>query len=133
MSGGLLEAVEFTIHLLEAVGVLVIVGGFVGATLFLPRDLRRRSTAQKCYLLYRRRSVQGLILGLEFLVAADIIKTITVDYSLDSVLTLGLIILIRSFLVVTLQLEIEGRLPWQRAEETDEPGRATIPPARPPL
>jgi uncharacterized membrane protein len=117
MTGVFFEGVEFTIHLLEAIGVLVIVGGFVGATAFLRRDLRIQ-TAQECYVLYRRRSVQGLILGLEFLVAADIIKTITVDYSLDSVLMLGLIILMRSFLVVTLQLEIEGRLPWHRAGGT---------------
>lgn len=75
--------------------------------------------AHGSYALYRRQSVQGLILGLAFLVAADIIKTITVDYSVNSVLMLGLIILIRSFLAVALHLETEGRLPWDRGRELD--------------
>jgi uncharacterized membrane protein len=111
MTGIFLESVELVIHLLEAIGVLVILGGFLISTAVLLRDFRTNST-DEAYTLYRRRSVRGLILGLEFLVAADIIKTITVDYTLDSVLMLGLIILIRSFLVIALHLEVEGRLPW---------------------
>ena len=100
----------------EAVGIAVIIGGFVVATFIYLLHFRKQSSHQS-YVAFRRRSVRGLILGLEFLVAADIIRTVTVDYSLDSVLMLGLIVLIRSFLVFALHLEIDGRLPWQRKSE----------------
>lgn len=100
---------------IELVGVAVILGGFVLSTAFWLQRLRI-DDAHNAYLAYRRRSVRGLILGLEFLVAADIIRTTIIDYTLDSLLMLGLIVLIRSFLVFALHLEIEGRLPWRQAE-----------------
>jgi uncharacterized membrane protein len=115
MTAGFFDVVTFLVHLLEAIGIAVILGGFVVATIVYLRHMRRWTT-QVAYRDYRRRSVRGLILGLEFLVAADIIKTVAVDYTLNSVLMLGLIILFRSFLVFTLHLEIEGRLPWNRPE-----------------
>ncbi|WP_376689916.1 DUF1622 domain-containing protein [Wenzhouxiangella sp. EGI_FJ10409] len=101
------EAVQFLIYLLEGIGILVIVAGFLVATLMWLRHLLDRSMHQN-YVAYRRQSVRGLILGLEFLVAADIIKTVAVDYTLDSVLMLGMIVLIRSFLVYTLHLEMRN-------------------------
>jgi uncharacterized membrane protein len=102
---------------LEAVGIAVIMGGFVLATVVWLVNLRSRS-AHEAYVDYRRRSVRGLILGLEFLVAADIIKTVAIEYTMQSVLMLALIILIRTMLVFALHLEIEGRLLW--AQSTDE-------------
>jgi uncharacterized membrane protein len=97
---------------IEAAGVAVILGGFIFSTWrWLTRI--RQVDAHRAYVDYRRSSVRGLILGIEFLVAADVIRTITIDYTLDSLLMLGLIVLIRSFLVFALHLEIEGRLPWQ--------------------
>jgi uncharacterized membrane protein len=105
------EVVNFLVHFLEAVGIAVILGGFLHATWIFLINVRRRST-HEAYVDYRRRSVRGLILGLEFLVAADIIKTVAVDYTMESVLMLGLIILIRTLLVFALHLEIEGRFPW---------------------
>jgi uncharacterized membrane protein len=57
-------------------------------------------------------------LGLEFLVAGDIIRTVVVAPTLENVVILGLIVLIRTFLSRALHLEVEGRWPWQRAEET---------------
>lgn len=103
---------------LEAVGIAVIVGGFVVATIIFLLRIREQ-TSHQAYVAFRRRSVRGLILGLEFLVAADIIRTVTIDYSLDSVLMLGLIVVIRTFLVFALHLEIDGRLPWHRKPGTD--------------
>lgn len=99
------ETVQFLILLLEGMGVLVIIGGFALATFNWLRALASRSMHEN-YIGYRRQSVRSLILGLEFLVAADIIKTVVVDYTLDSVLMLGMIIVIRSFLVFTLHLEM---------------------------
>ncbi len=107
--------VNFLVHALEAVGIVVILGGFLHATWIYLVTFRHRTTHES-YLDYRRRSVRGLILGLEFLVAADIIKTVAVDYSMESVMMLGLIILIRTLLVFALHLEIEGRFPWVRPD-----------------
>lgn len=99
------EAIQCLIHLLEGVGILVIIGGFVTATVIWLRNFST-VTMHENYVAYRRQSVRGLILGLEFLVAADIIKTVAVNYSVESVLMLGMIVLIRSFLVYTLHLEM---------------------------
>ncbi len=114
-------AVNLLVHLLEAVGIMVIVGGFAWATYIYLRHIGRWTTHQ-LYLDYRRRSVRGLILGLEFLVAADIIKTVAVDYTMQNVLMLAIIIVLRTFLVFALHLEIEGRFPW--IEEPEPPPRA---------
>jgi uncharacterized membrane protein len=110
------------VGILEAVGIAVIIGGFVIATIVYLAHMRHWST-HEAYLDYRRRSVRGLILGLEFLVAADIIKTVAIDYTMSSVLMLGVIILIRTFLVLALHVEIEGRLPWSREEPDPGNGR----------
>lgn len=108
--------IEVLIGLLEAIGVVVILGGFVIATMVWLANVRHQSS-HEAYMAYRRRSVRGLILGLEFMVAADIIKTITIDYTLHSLMMLGLIVLIRTFLVFALHLEIDGRRPWNAPED----------------
>ena len=65
---------------------------------------------------FRRTLGRSILTGLELLVAADIIRTVAVEPTLQSVLVLGLIVVIRTFLSMSLQVEIEGRWPWQRAE-----------------
>lgn len=99
----------------DAVGVLVIVVGAISAT---SRFLfsRQRGPAQP-YRLFRQDLGRAILLGLEFLIAGDIIRTVVVAPTLENVLILGLIVLIRTFLSMALQLEVEGRWPWQRAEE----------------
>ena len=100
---------------IDAVGVLVIV---VGALLATGRFLfRRQEEAGSSYRLYRQSLGRAILLGLEFLVAGDIIRTVAVAPTLDNVLILGLIVLIRTFLSMALQLEVDGRWPWQRAVE----------------
>ena len=100
----------------DAVGVLVIV---VGALLSTYRFLfRRQEGPANSYRLYRQDLGRAILLGLEFLVAGDIIRTVAVAPTLDNVMILGLIVLIRTFLSMALQLEVEGRLPWQRPVET---------------
>jgi len=111
-------------YAIEAVGVLVIIAGSVAASLrFLARY---RSQAEGvAYRAYRRQMGRSIILGLEFLIAGDIIRTVVVADTLANVAVLGLIILIRSFLSVTLFLEVEGRWPWQQPGEPDgRPGDA---------
>lgn len=103
----------------DAIGVLVIV---VGAILATGRFLfsRHRGRGQP-YRLFRQDLGRAILLGLEFLIAGDIIRTVVVAPTLENVLILGLIVLIRTFLSMALQLEVEGRWPWQRAEETSPP------------
>jgi len=101
---------------IDAVGVLVIVAGAVLATgRFFAR---RHGSAGKSYRLYRQDLGRAILLGLEFLIAGDIIRTVVVAPTLENIVILGLIVLIRTFLSMALQLEVEGRWPWQRAEET---------------
>lgn len=97
---------------IEAVGVLVIVIGIIVSTYQVVTPLRNRKAGGR-YLLYRRQLGRSIILGLEFLVAGDIIRTVVVAGTLENIAMLGLIILIRSFLIFTLHLEVEGRWPWQ--------------------
>lgn len=118
MESVFVEAVDYIVLLLEAIGIAVILGGFVVSTFVYLMHFQQWTT-HHAYRAFRRRSVRGLILGLEFLVAADIIKTVSVDYTLESVLLLGLIILFRTFLVFALHLEVEGRLPWSKQESRD--------------
>jgi uncharacterized membrane protein len=117
------EAIENVIEIIEhvAVGievlvVAVIVVGIVGATyVYLTRPGQRR--AENGDLRYRERLGRALLLGLEILVAADVVRTVAVDPSLESVAVLGLLVVIRTFLSWALVVEIEHRWPWQRLTE----------------
>ena len=62
---------------------------------------------------------RAILLGLEILVAADIIRTVAVTPTLNSVIILGVIVLIRTFLSLSMQVEIEGRFPWQRKAQSE--------------
>ncbi len=100
----------------EAVGVLVIIIGSVFATSRFLLDFRKHSEGI-AYRTYRRQLGRAIILGLEFLIAGDIIRTVIVADTLTNIAILGVIILIRTFLSMTLYLEVEGRWPWQQAKE----------------
>jgi uncharacterized membrane protein len=104
------ELAETTALAIEVVGVLVIVTGAAVAALRQLLQPRHRS-----YQIYRQDLGRSILLGLEFLVAGDIIRTVAVSPTLDNVLVLGLIVLIRTFLSIALQVELEGRWPWQSA------------------
>lgn len=99
---------------IEAFGVLIIIAGSLLSTAVCLRDWHRLEEGL-AYRAYRRNLGRSIILGLEFLIAGDIIRTVVVAESLENVGTLALIIVIRSFLSVTLHLEVEGRWPWQKA------------------
>ena len=96
----------------EAAGVALIVGGILIAsarTAFAPAGSR--------YQRYRHDVGRAILLGLELLVAADIVRTVAFTPTMDSVLVLGLIVLIRTFLSWSLALELDGRWPWQRGAQ----------------
>ena len=85
------------------------------------------------YRTYRQNLGRASLLGLEFLIAGDIIRTVVVAPTLQNVLVLGLIVLIRTFLSLSLQLEIEGKLPWFREGQptTFVPPASNSSPTRP--
>jgi len=98
----------------DGIGVLVVVAGALVAT--WRAVARRRERGADAYRAYRQDLGRAILLGLEFLVAGDIIRTVAVSPTLESVATLGLIVLIRTFLSMALELELEGRWPWQPGE-----------------
>lgn len=105
----------------DAAGVLVVVAGVLIATArfaFRPRAAGGPSS----YRTYRQDVGRAILLGLEFLVAGDIIRTVVVAPTLENVAILGLIVLIRTFLSLSLQLELEGRWPWQPPRDDRPPG-----------
>ncbi|MDH4023739.1 MAG: DUF1622 domain-containing protein [Gammaproteobacteria bacterium] len=113
-------------YVVEAAGVLTIVIGALLAALWFPLRLRTR-TMLEAYSDFRSNVGRSIILGLEFLIAGDIIRTVTVTQTLESVGVLVVIVLIRSFLTLTLELEIEGRWPWQRTGQTSRGPRGETP------
>ena|SRR5262245_47235240 len=105
----------------DGVGVFIVAAGMVAATIRLLLRLRNRADGTvNYYSLYRQDVGRAILLGLEFLIAGDIIRTVVVAPTLQNVIVLGIIVLIRTFLSLSLQLEIEGKLPWQR-EPTRQP------------
>jgi uncharacterized membrane protein len=108
-SEAMLDLTDF----IEAVGVAIIVlGGAHG----LFRAFFERTEGTSYYEEARRDFGRPLLLGLEVLVAGDIIATVTVDRSLESVITLGILVLVRVILSFSLDIEIDGILPWNRAK-----------------
>lgn len=106
------QIIEFIGSVMDALGVLVlIVGAFYSMAIFV---LRRQVGAEDPYNSCRKNMGKAILLGLELLVAADIIRTVVVSPTIENVLTLGLVVLIRTFLSISLQVELEGRWPWQR-------------------
>ena len=99
---------------IELVGIAIIA---LGAIINLGQFARRSFGANKdgdALAALRSNFGRSILLGLEFLIAADIINTVAVTPTLQSVITLGAIVIIRTFLSFSLELEIEGRWPWQR-------------------
>ena len=105
--------IEWIAHSLEVAGVLIILGGVILATLWFLREARN-SNWRDSYERYRANLGRGILLGLELLVGADIIWTITAPLTFESVGLLGIVVLIRTLLSFSLETEIEGCWPWQR-------------------
>ena len=107
------EAVELVGKAVDAAGVAVVVVGVAWASIVAAARLIQRRAG--VYEQYRRLLGRSILLGLEFLVAGDIIRTVAIDPTFASVGVLGIIVIIRTFLSFSLELEITGRWPWQKA------------------
>lgn len=110
----------------DALGVLVIVLGVVRAIVrwMLGRAGRLVQGPESPYRRLRRDVGLGILLGLEFMVAGDIIRTVAIEPTLESLAVLGAIVLIRTFLSFSLEVELEGRWPWRRERAGSREGAA---------
>lgn len=108
------EILHLITRAIEAAGVLVIVVGVALAAV----DFLRQRDQQEAYHQLRSTLGRAILLGLELLVAADIINTVAIEPTLESLAVLAGIVLIRTFLSLSLEVEIEGRWPWQQRRET---------------
>lgn len=99
----------------DVAGVAIIVCGAVIVTgVFVHRLLNRRGDFAAAYRVYRQGLGRAVLLGLEFLVAGDIIRTVAVSPTFISVGVLAVVVLVRTFLSLSLEVELEGRWPWQK-------------------
>jgi uncharacterized membrane protein len=106
------EYIETTARIIEALGVLTIVIGTIWAFVKFLFSLQRKDKSS--YKILRQDLGKGILLGLEILVAGDIIATVVTEPTMDRVLALGVIVLIRTLLSLSIEMEIEGKFPWQR-------------------
>jgi uncharacterized membrane protein len=110
------EAAALAIETLAVVVIVVVIA--VATANYLIVYLGRRAQPAAAYEDYRRRVGRALLLTLEILVAADIIRTVALENTLRSIAGLGVLVVIRTFLSWSLMLEVEGRWPWQRRAVT---------------
>ncbi|TDN91809.1 DUF1622 domain-containing protein [Microbacterium sp. BK668] len=99
----------------EIVGAVVMVVGFLIAVVFGIRSLARGEGGHAGYTALRTTLGAAILLGLEVLVAADLVRTITSKPSLEDAVILGIIVIIRTILSISIQIEIDGVAPWRRA------------------
>lgn len=118
MGLGFNETIEWAGKGIEAAGVAVIVIGILRATLrFAPQLFRDAEHTH--FRDYRRSIGRSILLGLEFLIAGDIIRTVAIDPTFQSVGVLAIVVAIRTFLSLELELEIDGKWPWQREQKSE--------------
>jgi uncharacterized membrane protein len=108
-------AMDHVAQAFEALGAVILVIGVVWSFVLAVLTWRRLGPRKQAYTVLRQAFGGTLLLALEVLVAADLVRTVAVSPTLDNVLVLGLIVLIRTVLSFSLEIEIEGTLPWRRA------------------
>jgi uncharacterized membrane protein len=112
----LVESMKIVGEILDVFGVGILVVTMIVATaLFAPQWFKREEWAEAIHT-YKVRIGRGMLLGLEVLIAADIVKTVALKPTIANVSALGLLVLVRTFLSWTLFLEIEGHWPWKKAK-----------------
>jgi len=114
------DLIEFIGLVIEVYGVAVIAIGVAYATFLFVSNAIQRDRRSSLYKSYRGLLGRVLLLGLEILVAADIVRTVALEPSLQNVAVLGLLVLVRTFLSWSIVVEIEGRWPWQAKRAAEE-------------
>ena len=107
------ELMDLVVSGFEVLGVGILVAGAVLSLVTYARDLQRVG-ARPAYQALRGNFGRTILLGLEVLIIADIVLTVAIDQTAESALTLGLIVFVRTFLSFSLEIELEGVVPWRR-------------------
>jgi uncharacterized membrane protein len=116
----IIEWIEYAAFLIEVIAVLIIFVSIIVAIWNYTRKSVLQPKNTEAYGELKVRLGKALLLGLEILVAADIIRTVALEATLESVIVLGLLVLIRTFLSWALVVEVEGRWPWQPEVEAGD-------------
>jgi uncharacterized membrane protein len=111
------HGIEYVALGIEAVAIILIVAAVVRGTFTYVRDLLHRPPAPGAYARYKENLGLGLLLGLEILIAADVIRTIALEPSFTSIGVLGLLVVVRTFLSWSIVVEIEGHWPWEQSKQ----------------
>lgn len=114
---GEFEIARMVAEWIEILAVIVIAVAVV-ASMLGGLIVRFRSDGAAAFKTFKRYIARGLLIGLDLLIAADIIKTVTLELTLENIVILGLLVLIRTFLSWSLELEVDGRWPWQSPIES---------------
>ena len=112
------QYIDDVVKVVETVGTGIMVIGGLGAFLAFLRDAAVDSKRAGSYERLRRNLGRCILLGLEVLIVADIVRTVVVDQTFESVTVLGIIVLIRILLSFSLDVEIDGVWPWNRSRES---------------
>ncbi len=115
------QAMRWVAMGIEVLAIAIIVLGALATTIQFLRRLRQEGAFEDCYRRFRGDFGKSILLGLEFLIASDIIGTVAVGPTFKDLGVLALLVVIRTFLSFALELEITGRWPWQRREGGDGP------------
>jgi uncharacterized membrane protein len=117
------DVVDSISKVIDGAGVTVVVIGLLIATGVFLAAQRHHADRAPAYRIYRQQVGRAILLGLEFLVAGDIIRTVAVDPTFSGVGILAILVAVRTFLSFTLDVELEGRWPWQARRDPSHPPR----------
>jgi len=107
--------INYVAKIMEVIGVLTI---FLGSIISISKFIfTKKNKNIRAYIELRQAVGRSILLGLEILIGADIMATVVTDPTLQSVSVLGLIVIIRTFLSLSLQVELEGKFPWQKKDK----------------
>lgn len=115
------EYIQAVGTLFDYIGVTIMLVGIAISTFIVVKHLHMKWRGAKIYDSYRKDLARSILLGLEFIVAGDIIRTISSGVNIASIVALAGIVLIRSFLAAEFELEVTGRWPWQRKSKSNKP------------
>ena len=117
MSEAIRPMAEWCAAIIEALGIGILTATAIYVLLFSVFSLVKRQKTTTVYHIIRQRLGHGILLGLEFFVAADIIHTVAVELTFQTVGVLAIIVAIRTFLSFTLEVELTGKWPWQHGKQ----------------
>lgn len=115
------QVISVTGYAIEAMGVAILVLGIIRAFSRAKSSLDATGDRDSAFSRFRHEFAQSTLVAMDFLIAGDIIRTVIVTHSIENILVLALLVTIRTALVFTLHLELEGRWPWQQ-DTSESPG-----------